>query len=220
MIKVTGTDTSTTINAIAEDNTVIVQGVFHEPDPEFKGIFGMPNLPKLKTILKFEDYNKDAFIKMIRDKDGTPNSIHFQTHNNDFVNDYRLMSEIIVKERVKAVKFAGAIWNIQFAPKLANIQRFKRQMQANSEETNFTLKQDGNDLKVYMGSVVTHSGNFVFESSLNGNIKQSWQWPIKQFISIMDLPGQKVVHISDSPAMRITVDSGLANYEYMLPAQS
>ena len=101
LIKVTGTDVTTTINAVADDNTVIVQGVFHQPDPEFNGIYGMPNLNKLKTILKFEDYNENAMIQMIRNQDGTPNSIHFQTQNSDFVNDYRLMSELIVKERVK-----------------------------------------------------------------------------------------------------------------------
>lgn len=220
LIKVTGTDVTTTINAVAEDNKVIVQGVFHQPDPEFNGIYGMPNLNKLKTILKFEDYNENAMIQMIRNQDGTPNSIHFQTQNNDFVNDYRLMSELIVKERVKSVKFAGATWNVQFEPKLQNIQRFKRQMQANSEESNFTLKQEGNDVKIYMGNVTTHSGNFVFEPNVVGKVTKSWCWPVKQFISIMDLPGQKIIHISDSPAMRITVDSGLANYEYMLPAQS
>lgn len=220
LIKVTGTDVTTTINAVADDNTVIVQGVFHQPDPEFNGIYGMPNLNKLKTILKFEDYNENAMIQMIRNQDGTPNSIHFQTQNNDFVNDYRLMSELIVKERVKSVKFAGATWNVQFEPKLQNIQRFKRQMQANSEESNFTLKQEGNDVKIYMGNVTTHSGNFVFEPNVVGKVTKSWCWPVKQFISIMDLPGQKIIHISDSPAMRITVDSGLANYEYMLPAQS
>jgi hypothetical protein len=220
LIKVTGTDKSTIINAVADDNTVIVQGVFHQPQADFVGVYGMPNLNKLKTILKFEDYDANSSITMVRNQDDTPNSIHFETANRDFVNDYRLMSELIVKERVKSVKFAGANWNIQFEPKLASIQRLKRQWEANHEENNFVLKQEGTDLKIYMGNVTTHSGNFVFEHNVSGKVTKSWSWPVKQFVKIMDLPGNKMIFISDSPAMRITVDSGLANYEYMLPAQS
>jgi hypothetical protein len=36
----------------------------------------------------------------------------------------------------------------------------------------------------------------------------------------MDLTGDKVVKISDDGAAMITVDSGLATYNYILPAQS
>ena len=42
----------------------------------------------------------------------------------------------------------------------------------------------------------------------------------KQFVSIMDLTGDKKVRISDDGAAEITVDSGLAVYQYLLPAQS
>jgi hypothetical protein len=45
-------------------------------------------------------------------------------------------------------------------------------------------------------------------------------WPVKQFISIMDLPGDKVVKFSDQGVAQITVDSGIADYTYLLPAQS
>jgi len=36
----------------------------------------------------------------------------------------------------------------------------------------------------------------------------------------MDLTGDKKVRISDDGAAEITVDSGLAAYQYLLPAQS
>jgi hypothetical protein len=36
----------------------------------------------------------------------------------------------------------------------------------------------------------------------------------------MDLPGDKIVKISDAGATEITVDSGLAVYRYLLPAQA
>jgi hypothetical protein len=45
-------------------------------------------------------------------------------------------------------------------------------------------------------------------------------WPVKVFQSIMDLPGDKTVRISDAGAAEIVVDSGLATYRYLLPAQA
>jgi hypothetical protein len=39
-------------------------------------------------------------------------------------------------------------------------------------------------------------------------------------MSILGLSGDKTMKISDAGAMMITVDSGLAEYNYILPAQS
>jgi hypothetical protein len=35
----------------------------------------------------------------------------------------------------------------------------------------------------------------------------------------MDLSGDKRIEISDQGVMRVTVDSGIADYEFLLPAQ-
>jgi hypothetical protein len=223
LIKVSGTDTETTVNAIAEDKSVIVSGTLKNPSAEFIGTFGMPNLGKLKTILGFDDYDEHAKINVTRiNKDGVdiPSTIHFETKAGDFVNDYRLMSKAIVEEKVKNVMFKGANWNVEFEPTIAGIQRLKRQASANSEEANFTTKTENGDLKIFFGDPSTHSGNFVFHPGVNGSLSKTWMWPVKQFLSIMDLPGDKTVRISDAGAAEITVDSGLAVYRYLLPAQA
>jgi hypothetical protein len=223
LIKIVGTDTETAIHALAEDRSVIISGKFKAPHAEFIGTFGMPNLPKLKTILGFEEYDDQATIAMtrvVRDEVEVPSAVHFETNTGDFVNDYRLMSQSIVEEKVKPVKFAGAAWNVEFEPKVANIQRLKKQATANSEEATFVTKTEGADLKIFFGDAATHSGNFVFESGINGSLTRQWAWPVRQFLSIMDLLGDKRVYISDQGVMRITVDSGVAVYEYLLPAQS
>jgi hypothetical protein len=223
LIKVSGTDTETQVNAIAEDKSVIVSGTLKNPSAEFIGTFGMPNLGKLKTILGFDDYDEHAKINVTRiNKDGVdvPEYIHFQTKAGDFINDYRLMSKAIVEEKVKNVLFKGATWNVEFEPSIAGIQRLKRQASANSEEANFTTKTENGNLMIYFGDPSTHSGNFVFQPSVTGSLTKSWMWPVKQFLSIMDLPGDKTVRISDAGAAEITVDSGLAVYRYLLPAQA
>lgn len=223
LIKITGTDTEMTINAISEEKTVILGGTFKNPHPEFIGVFGMPNLVKLKTILGFDDYDTDAKITMTkRDRDGvmTPDSIHFETKNGDFVNDYRLMARTIIEDKIKNVTFHGTGWNIEFTPSVASILRLKKQNQANSEETTFITKVDGGDLKIYFGDPSTHSGNFVFESNITGTLTKTLMWPVKEVTSILSLNGDKTVKISDQGAMQITVDSGLAVYSYLLPAQT
>lgn len=223
LIKVVGTDTETQIAAIAEDKSVIVNGKFINPVIDFIGTFGMPNLGKLKTILGFDDYDSSATIKVTKqNKDGVdiPSTIHFATKTGDFVNDYRLMSKVIIEEKVKNVTFKGATWNVEFEPTVAGILRLKKQAQANSEEPNFTTKTDNNDLKIYFGDPSTHSGNFVFHPGVNGTLSRAWMWPVKVFMSIMDLPGDKLVKISDQGACEITVDSGLGVYQYLLPAQA
>jgi hypothetical protein len=94
------------------------------------------------------------------------------------------------------------------------------QSQANSEETLFQVRIEGGDLKFFFGDHSTHAGNFVFQAGVTGQLKRAWSYPIKQVISILDLTGDKVMKISDDGAAQITVDSGLAVYEYILPAQS
>ena len=105
LIKITGTDTQTQVNAIADNKNVIISGTFKNPIIDFAGVFGMPNLSKLKTILSFDEYDeksKIAVLKTNRNGEDVPSSIHFETSNGDFVNDYRLMSKELVEEKVKA----------------------------------------------------------------------------------------------------------------------
>jgi len=221
LVKVVGTDTETQINAASEDRTVIVYGNFKNPLADFVGTFGMPNLSKLKTIVNFDDYDANSTINVIRGSTSDPDAptaIHFETKTGDFVNDYRLMSKGIVEDKVKNVTFKGTTWDVEFAPLVSNIQRLKKQAQANSEEVNFKTKTDGGDLKIYFGDHSTHSGNFIFQPNVTGNVLKPWNWPVKVFLAIMDLPGDKIVRIADAGVTEITVDSGLAVWRYLLPA--
>jgi hypothetical protein len=70
------------------------------------------------------------------------------------------------------------------------------------------------------GDHSTHSGSFVFEAGVKGQLKRAWSWPVSTVISILSLTGDKVMKISDDGAAMITVNSGVATYNYILPAQS
>ncbi len=221
LVRVDGTASTTAISAYSEDKTVVVKGEFKTAIPDLEGTFGMPNLSKLKTIVNFDDYDDTAIINVTkeqRDGQDVPAAIHFETSKQDFVNDYRLMSKVVIEDKVKKITFKGATWNVEFEPTIAGVMRLKKQSQANSEEETFRAKTDGTDLKVYFGDHSTHSGNFVFQPDITGTLTKPWKWPVKVFLAIMDLPGEKKVRFSDDGAAEITVESGLATYTYLLPA--
>jgi hypothetical protein len=206
--------------ALAEDRSVVVEGSFANPVADFVGTFGMPNLSKLKVLLNLQEYKEKAKLTITRKDTGAPDGINFENAAGDFKNNYRFMASEIVNEKLKTVKFKGANWGIEFEPTAAAIQRLKMQAQANAEETTFQAKTEGGDLKFVFGDHSTHSGNFVFQPSVTGQLKRAWSWPIKTVISILDLYGDKVMKISDDGAAMITVNSGLATYNFILPAQS
>jgi hypothetical protein len=187
---------------------------------DFIGTFGMPNLAKLKTLLNLQEYREDAKLTITRRTPEEPDGINFENKHGDFKNNYRFMASGIVSEKLKTAKMKPVNWHIEFEPTNASIQRLKWQMSANVEEPNFQVKTEGSDLKFYFGDHSTHAGNFVFQGNVTGQLKRAWSYPAKQFASIMDLTGDKVVRISDDGAAQITVDSGVAVYNYILPAQS
>ncbi len=220
LIKITGTDKDTVISGLAEDRSVVVEGQFANPSADFIGTFGMPNLSKLKILLGLQEYKENAKLNLTRKDTGAPDGINFENATGDFKNNYRFMAAEIVNEKLKTVKFKGVNWNIQFEPTVAAIQRLKMQASANAEEVNFQAKTENGDLKFFFGDHSTHAGNFVFQPSVTGVLKRAWSWPIKTVIGILDLYGDKVFKISDDGAAMITVNSGLATYNYILPAQS
>ena len=220
LIKITGTDKETVISGLAEDRSVVVEGEFTAPVADFIGTFGMPNLGKLKVILNTQEYKENAKLALTRKATGAPDGIDFENAAGDFKNNYRFMASEIVNEKLKTVKFKGVQWHIEFEPTVAAIQRLKMQAAANAEEVNFQAKTENGDLKFFFGDHSTHAGNFVFQSGVTGVLKRAWSWPIKTVISILDLYGDKVMRISDDGAAQITVNSGLATYNFILPAQS
>ena len=220
LIKIVGDDASTVVSGIAEDRSVVVEGTFAGPHADFVGTFGMPNLNKLNVLLNLQEYRENAQLSVHKNGSGEPDGIDFENAAGDFKNHYRFMAAAIVNEKLKTVKFKGVNWHIEFEPTVAAIQRLKMQAQANSEEANFQARTDGGNLKFFFGDHSTHAGNFVFEAGVTGQLKRAWSWPVKTVISILDLGGDKRMRISDDVAAMITVDSGLAVYNYILPAQS
>ena len=222
LVKITS-DTDTIIESMAEDRSVIVTAKVHKAVSEFDGVFGMPNLDKLALHLKNPEYKEGANIDVGRSqRNGVeiPTSLHFENAAKDFRNDYRFMNSDIINEKLKSVKFKGASWDIEFEPAVSSIGRLRLQAAAHTEETTFQVKTENGNLVFLFGDASTHAGSFVFHANVDGKLKQTWSWPVNQVMAILALDGDKTMRIADAGAMQITVDSGLAEYNYILPAQS
>jgi hypothetical protein len=223
LVKVSSTTKETSIESMAVDRSVIVNAKTHSPVDDFEGVFGMPNLNKLDIHLKCPEYKENATISVVkqeRNGETIPTGLHFENGLGDFQNDYRFMNQDIINEQLKSVKFKGAKWDIEFQPSMASIQRLKFQANAHSEELTFQVKTEGNDLVFSFGDASTHAGSFVFQAGVDGKLRQTWSWPVNQVQSILNLNGDITMRIADAGALNITVDSGIAVYEYILPAQS
>ncbi len=224
LVKITGTDKTTHLDAIAADRSVVVSSDFHQPIPEFEGIFGMPNLNKLSVILNIPEYKEKSVVNVVREKRDEKEiatEIHFNNEAGDFQNDYRLMGEEIIVNRVPTAKFKGANWDVTFSPEVSSIQKLKYQAQANADEKVFTVKTDAkNDLKFNFGDHSTHAGNFVFQHSVTGKLKNELAYPVEQVLNILNLSGSKTMQFSDSGILMIQIDSGISSYQYLIPAQT
>jgi hypothetical protein len=222
LVKVSN-DESTQIDAMAEDRSVILSASTHSPVAEFKGTFGMPNLDKLALHLKNPEYQKNAKLsveKAERNGETVPTHIHFENEAGDFQNDYRFMNKQIIEEKLKSVKFKGASWEVEFEPTVASINRMKLQSAAHSEEPTFNVSTNGDNLVFSFGDHSTHAGKFNFQTGVTGALQHTWAWPVAQVQAILNLDGKLNMKISDQGAMQITVDSGMVEYDYILPAQS
>ena len=224
IVKVTGGD-ETTIDSMAEDRSVIMSATTSHSVAD--GTFGMPNLDKLALHLKNPEYQKDAKIDVVtaeRNGETMPTHIHFENNAGDFENDYRFMNKAIIEEKLKTVKFKGAGWQVTFQPSMAAIARMKLMSAAHSEEPTFNVTTKAtagvSDLVFSFGDQSTHAGEFVFQNAVEGTLQHTWSWPVAAVQSILSLPGDVTMSISDQGAMKIAVDSGMATYDYILPAQS
>ena len=224
-VKVTGDQNKTVINSMADDRSVIMEAETAAPYPDMIGVFGMPQLNKLKYNLECPEYKEDATIElMTADRNGEtiPIGLHFENKAGDFKNDYRFMNTEIINEKLKSTTFRGVKWDVEVNPTQSSVQRFSFQAAANSEHATFLAKTDGDKLKFTFGDMSSHGGEFIFAMGVDGKLDRGWTWPVMPILSILKIAdvNNTKMSLSNEGAIQITLDSGLATYKYIIPAQA
>jgi hypothetical protein len=225
IVKITGTEDKTLIDSMAEDRSVIMFAETTNPYPDMIGTFGMPQLEKLRYLLDGKEYQDEAKIELItstRNNESVLVGLHFENKDGDFKNDYRFMNQDIINEKLKTVKFKGVKWDVEVSPSIASVQRFQFQAGANTEHTTFLAKTDSTNLIFTFGDAASHGGEFVFATDIVGKLNKGWTWPVLPVLAILKVAdaNNTTVSFSNEGAMQITLDSGLAVYKYIIPAQA
>ena len=224
-VKVTGSGDKTEIFSMADDRSVIMTAETAAPYSDMIGTFGMPQLNKLKYLLDGAEYKDDAKITVTtaeRNGEVMPVGLHFENKECDFKNDYRFMNQEIINEKMKTVKFRGVKWDVEIEPTVAAVQRFNFQAGANNEHPTFLARTEADNLKFIFGDASTHGGEFLFAMGVEGKLQRGWTWPVLPILSILkiaDVNNTKMA-LSDEGAIQLTLDSGLATYKYIIPAQA
>jgi hypothetical protein len=224
-VKVTGTESKTIINSMADDRSVIMEAETAAPHPDMIGVFGMPQLNKLKYLVDGPEYKENAKISITtaeRNGETVPVGIHFENKDGDFKNDYRFMNTEVINEKMKTVKFRGVKWDVELEPTVAAVQRFNFQAGAHNEHPTFLAKTDGGNLKFIFGDASTHAGEFIFAMGVEGKLDRGWTWPVTPILSILKIAdvNNTKMSLSNEGAIQITLDSGIATYKYIIPAQA
>ncbi len=224
IVKITGDDNKTLIDSMADDRSVVLYAETKDPQPSMKGVFGMPQLEKLRYLVEGGVYKDDAKITVVtatRNGEDLPVGLHFENKDGDFKNDYRFMNTEIINEKIKTLKFRGVNWHVEVTPTVNAIQRFQFQAGANTEHTTFIAKTDGDKLVFTFGDQSTHGGEFVFATGITGKITRSLSWPVGPVLAVLKIAdgNNTKMSFSNDAAMQIELDSGLATYKYIIPAQ-
>lgn len=222
-LRVDGTDSKTEISATESEKLMVLRSKTHAPVPEFKGLFGIPNIGLLNAILSIPEYTTDAATYSVltqqRDNEMNPAAIHFENASGDFSNDFRLMAPKVIETVEPKLKFNVTSWLINFAPDLASQQRLRYQTSAQPEEKAVTFKVENGNITAQLGSASSHFGSFVFYTGVDPKVKKTISVPVRFVNSILNLDGDKTIHMDDLGVM-ISVDSGIAQYDYILPSLS
>jgi len=224
-VKVTGTDESTTLDAMDADRTVILQAKLHNTVSEFNGEFGLGNLGFLAGVTALGNYQTDdATVDVVaRDRNGVSSPDHLMFKDADGNTDqYRFMSKEIIEQTLQTVKFKGVEWDVTLEPTKAKVNELQQVAGIyGGIEPNFTVKTDGSDLIVTVGAADgSFTGKRTFAQNVNGEITEGYAWPLAQVLAILKLgmSGTCVMQISKKGALMISVDSGIGKYDYILPA--
>ena len=136
---------------------------------------------------------------------------------------YRFMGADIAQEQIQVPPFKGATWDVVITPTQSALKDLNAMSGILSAfEAVFTVKTVGDNLEFHIGEGAADRSKLVFASDISGTLTHAWSWPLAQVLAILKLQSTSkscVMKFSDQGALMISIDSGLGEYEYILPAR-
>lgn len=220
-LRVDNSDNNTTISATENERQLVVQAKTHAPIPQFQGTFGIPNLNLLNTLLNIPEYDETAAINFeLKEaaEEVIPFKLHFKNAAGDFENDFRLMSKKVIGD-LEPLLALTAKFPVEFNPSVNSITRLKYQVSANPDEKTVQFDVSKGTVRVSVGDSSSHSGSFVFATGVDESSTYNFDVPSAFVLPALNMDGDKKIQIGEI-GLKITVDSGLISYDYMIPMAS
>jgi len=244
MIKIIGDNGSVEFEGINDDKTVVLKGNFVKNVPELEGTFGLSQLDYLTKCVN-EYKQKDDSIEVVRvektfsvattDNNGTSlrddsgeviyekitediiERLVFSRKSPKMVNPYRVLDRRMITEQPS---FKGAEWDVVITPTSQAINSLAVQAGMGVEEY-FGVKTEDKILYLTFGD--TSSQAIVeFAHDVDGEITRSWIWGVGPVLNILKMSDNADCTMSflDKGALQITLETGLAKYNYIMPAKA
>jgi len=227
MVKVTGTLDETVLETVDADKTVIFKGKLKNPVPDFiDSTIGLSRMGVLDGALKFPGFDDDnatvSITKQERNGVDVPVEIEFKSPDGTDAH-YRFMLADVINQQLKAIKFKGAEFDIEFTPTPKNLKDMTYWNSVlGAYEQNFSPRTDGTSLYFHIGDGVSDRTKNLIGDNIEGTITQDWKWPLDIVLRILRLGdnGIATLSINNQGLLQIKVDSGMGEYTYLLPARS
>lgn len=239
-IKISGEDGNVTVEGSDENKTVVIKGKFLKPLNDLDGVCGLGDLEWLSnyvTAYKNKDDEATAVRKektysqeivdddgnVVVDDNGEPKmesvtkdvieEIHF-ARGTTMKNQYRVMDLRLLPEQPK---FGGLPWNIEIEPSKHAIDLMSTQAGFGAENTFSVTVEDGTLYLVFGNTAIIE-----FAYDVEGEMSKPWKWETKRILDVLKLSNDAEckMFFSDKGALQITLNTGLAEYNYIMPAKA
>lgn len=228
--KITGTDDETLLEAISDQKSLVLKAKLKKAVPDFCGSFGLARLGRLQGICNLPKLVKaDATIEVIKQKKNgveTPQELFFKDGEGQKYY-YRFMSAELVPD---IPPFTGSA-DVIVKPKRQKITEIAQVANVFGDDKYFTVKTDKNhQVNFFIGGENSTADRVrqIFgmqEQDDNGKfakLTKGWAFPIAETFAVLKLAENAdcVVKFGDRKGfICIEIDSGIGEYQYIIPAK-
>ena len=223
-IKVSAGKKEIIVEAMEREKEVILKGKFLAPLDDLQGEFGLSNLNLLQTIASDPEFAMTESVITIdyesQNGQKSPSTLTYVNRSESELH-YRFMSKQLVPDQPK---FAEPKWDIVVNPTKANIQQFIWAANGLSTyEQYFIPAVKDKNLRFYIGEdgSATQRGGVVFASNIDVPFQSDHKWKVSLVQSLLKHAETTDCEMAFSVkgAIQITLNTGLAEWKYIIPAK-
>lgn len=220
-VKIIGEDGGIRIESIDEDQTVVLFGKLKKNIEQLDGhTIGLSRMGILSGYLNFPLFDTDeAEIDIPLNHKDEPHEITFNS-NNGHRSSYRMMNEMMADKLIKVPPFKGVPWHVEIEPTKQNLDELKYFSGIlSSQNPLFSVAVVDGDLVFELGAGTDSQTTVPFARGVDGNLSHTWSFPLAQVLAILKLsdPAICTMSFSDHGALKISIDSGIGEYDYIIP---